>query len=156
MQPVSYVDIERFMGDWHVIANIPTFPERGAIDPVETYALNPDGTIETTFTFLKGAAREKKVLNAKGFIRENTNNAIWGMQFIWPIKADYRIVYLDSAYQYTIIGREKRDYLWIMARYAPLSDATLNELITIATALGYEERDIQITNWQTQPFAAAM
>ena len=27
METVDYVDLERFMGDWYVIANIPTFLE---------------------------------------------------------------------------------------------------------------------------------
>ena len=27
LETVDYVDIERFMGDWYVIANIPTFIE---------------------------------------------------------------------------------------------------------------------------------
>lgn len=135
------------MGDWYVIANIPTFPERGAIDPVETYELNDDGTIDTTFTFKKG--QKTRTMHATGFVRDNTNNAIWGMQFIWPIKADYRIVYLDSDYQHTVIGREKRDYLWIMARYANLSDEKLSELIDVAVALGYDRENIEITNWQS-------
>ena len=55
MQTVPYVDLERFMGDWYVVANIPTFVEKGAHNPIESYALNPDGTIATTFTFNKDA-----------------------------------------------------------------------------------------------------
>ncbi|MGB5735066.1 MAG: lipocalin family protein, partial [Thiohalocapsa sp.] len=50
MDTVAKVDLERFMGDWYVVANIPTFVEKGAHNPVESYALNPDGTIATTFT----------------------------------------------------------------------------------------------------------
>ena len=38
----------------------------------------------------------------KGFVVKGTGNAVWGMQFIWPIKADFRIAYLDDDY------REKR------------------------------------------------
>ena len=30
LNTVDYVDLERFMGDWYVIANIPTFIEKGA------------------------------------------------------------------------------------------------------------------------------
>ena len=35
MKTVDYVDIERFMGDWYVIANIPTFIEKGATNAIE-------------------------------------------------------------------------------------------------------------------------
>lgn len=148
MQAVSNVDIERFMGDWYVIANIPTFPERGALNPIERYELNDDGTIKTTFSFIKPKTGEARELNAKGFIQEGTSNAIWGMQFIWPIKADYRIVYLDPEYKTTIIGRNKRDYLWIMSREQPIADSHLAELLEIATQLGYDPEQIEISNWQ--------
>ncbi len=59
---VPYVDLERFMGDWYVIASIPTFVEKGAHNAVEKYALNADGRIQTTFIFRKntldGASKE--------------------------------------------------------------------------------------------------
>lgn len=49
------VDVPRFMGDWYVIAHIPSWPEREAFDAVESYALKPDGRIQTTFTYRKGS-----------------------------------------------------------------------------------------------------
>jgi apolipoprotein D and lipocalin family protein len=51
LDTVSYVDLERFMGDWYVVASIPAFIEKGAHNAVESYALNSDGTIATTFRF---------------------------------------------------------------------------------------------------------
>lgn len=147
MQSVPNVDLNRFMGDWYVLAGIPTAPEKGALNPIEQYALNENGTIETTFSYIKNG--KQKSLNATGFIKPNTGNAIWGMQFIWPIKADYRIVYLDPQYQHTIIAREKRDYLWIMSRQAPLDNTLMDELIDIAVKLGYDASDIRFYNWQT-------
>ena len=41
---VDHVDLPRFMGDWFVIAGIPTFVERNALAPIENYTLEPDGT----------------------------------------------------------------------------------------------------------------
>ena len=49
------VDVDRFMGDWYVIAHIPSFPEREAYKAVESYARMPDGRIQTTFRYRKGA-----------------------------------------------------------------------------------------------------
>ena len=60
------------------------------------------------------------------------------MQFIWPIKADYRIVYLDSDYQHTIIGRQQRDYVWIMARTPHIPDLVYRELQAVVMTLGYD------------------
>ena len=47
METVPFVDIKRFMGDWFVIANIPTFIEKDATNAIESYKLNKKGEIET-------------------------------------------------------------------------------------------------------------
>ena len=139
MRTVDYVDLERFMGDWYVIANIPTFLEKGAHNAVENYALNDDGTIATTFTFrAKSFDGKPKKYTPKGFITDTETNALWGMRFVWPIKADYRIVYLDDEYSMTIIGRQKRDFVWIMARQPEISDSDYEKLIGIVESLGYD------------------
>jgi apolipoprotein D and lipocalin family protein len=144
MATVEQVDLPRFMGDWYVIANIPTFLEKDAYNPVESYALNADGTIATTFTFNAGSFEgEEKAYHPQGFIRNTATNAEWGMQFVWPIKADYRIVYIDEDYQYTVIGRNSRDYVWIMARTAQIPDQTYGELRDFVIDLGYDPELLQ-------------
>jgi apolipoprotein D and lipocalin family protein len=60
------------------------------------------------------------------------------MRFIWPIKSDYRIVYLDEDYSQTIIGRQKRDFVWIMARTPTIPDDTYEELVNRVANLGYD------------------
>lgn len=144
MKTVDYVDLDRFMGDWYVIANIPTFLEKGAHNAVESYALNDDGTIATTFVFRDGGFDgEKKTYTPKGFVRDDGTNAHWGMRFIWPIKADYRIVYLDDDYTQTVIARQKRDFIWIMARTPEISEEDYDEIIEFAASIGYDVSKIQ-------------
>jgi apolipoprotein D and lipocalin family protein len=144
LKMVPHVDLERFMGDWYVIANIPTLIEKGAHNAVESYQMNPDGTIATTFTYRADRFDGPiKRYEPTGFILDNTSNAVWGMRFIWPIKADYRIVYLDPDYQRTIIGREARDYVWIMARQPHLSEGAFRELVQMVESQGYDVSQLQ-------------
>ncbi len=144
MQTVDYVDIDRFMGPWYVIANIPTFLEKGAHNAVETYRLNEDGTIATTFTFRKGSFDGKaKEYNPKGFITDAESNAIWGMRFVWPIKADYRIIYLDDDYTQTVIGRQNRDFVWIMARTPTIPEEDYKKLLDFVATFGYDMSKVQ-------------
>jgi apolipoprotein D and lipocalin family protein len=144
MQTVDYVDLDRFMGKWYVIANIPTFLEKDAYNAVETYTLNEDGTIDTRFTFRKGGFDgEEKGFNPKGFVTDTESNALWGMRFIWPIKADYRIVYLNDDYTQTVIGRQKRDYVWIMARTPTIPDEDYEKIMEFAESIGYDTSEIQ-------------
>jgi len=77
---VEYVDLERFMGDWYVIANIPTFIETGR----RTMRSRPIGSTTTaqsrpTFTFRKyGFDGEQKTYTPRGFVRDDGSNAVWG------------------------------------------------------------------------------
>ena len=139
MKTVDHVDIDRFMGSWYVIANIPTFLEKGAYNAVETYSLNDDGTIATNFTFRKDSFDGKeKEYNPKAFVMDDESNALWGMRFVWPIKADYRIVYLADDYSTTVIGRQKRDFVWIMSRTPTISEVEYDALLTFVESIGYD------------------
>ena len=141
---VKSVDLERFMGDWYVIANIPTFIEKGAHNAVESYRLAEDGTIETTFTFNKDAPNGPlKVYTPRGFPQDKSSNAVWGMQFIWPFKAEYRIIYLDENYSQTVIGRTKRDYVWIMARTPQIPDTDYARILDFLEFEGYDIQKIK-------------
>ena len=144
MPTVEHVDLPRFMGDWYVIANIPTAIEKGAHNAVESYRLDDDGTIATTFTFRDGSFDgPEKAYHPRGFIRDRESNAVWGMQFVWPIRAEYLVVYLDEDYSKTVIGRSKRDYVWIMAREPEMAEADYREIIGFLSDLGYDVSRIE-------------
>lgn len=144
LKTVDHVDIERFMGDWYVIANIPTAIEKGAHNAVESYRLDDDGSIATTFTFNKGDfGGPLKTYQPRGYVSEEST-AIWGMQFVWPIKADYRIIYLDEDYSVTVIGRNKRDYVWIMAREPTIPETEYAAIVSMLASVGYNPADIQM------------
>ena len=148
---VSDVDLERFMGDWYVIASIPTFIEKDAFNALESYQLNADGTVATTFTFNKGGFDGKlKTYRPKGFVVENTGNAVWKMQFVWPFKAEYRIVYLADDYGQTVIGRSKRDYAWIMARTPSIPEDDYDRILTFLKDQGYTLEDLRKVPHQEQ------
>ena len=144
IKTVDYVDLERFMGDWYVIAAIPTFLERNIYNPVENYRLTEDGEVATTFTYRKnGFDGPEKTMRPSAVIRDTQTNAHWGMQFIWPFRAEYKIVFLNESYTQTVIGRSKRDYLWIMARQPDMSDEDYNALVELVTDLGYDPAKIK-------------
>jgi apolipoprotein D and lipocalin family protein len=137
--PVPEVDVPRFMGDWYVIAHIPSRPERNAYDAVESYALRQDGRIQTTFRFRDGGFdQELETMRPVGTVRKEGKGAIWDMQFVWPIQAEYVIVDLDPGYTRTIIGRSKRDYVWLMARQPVMSTADYQASVRKIAELGYD------------------
>jgi len=144
LETVPYVDIERFMGDWYVIANIPTFIEKGATNAIESYRLNSDGEIETTFTFYKNnPSGKKKVYRPTGFIFNTETNAEWRMQFLWPFKAPFLIIDLADDYSHTVVGVPNRKYVWIMARKPYLPDENYKAIIQKLSEAGYDVTKIQ-------------
>ena len=106
--PAPRVDIPRYMGDWYVIAVIPTRLEKDAFNAVESYRLDDDGS-----------------------------------QVIWPIRSDYRIAWIADDYSQVVVAREKRDYLWIMARTPEISAQDLTNRKAFAAQLGYDLAKIQ-------------
>jgi apolipoprotein D and lipocalin family protein len=139
VKPVPHVNLNQFMGDWYVIACIPTLIETEAYNAIESYQLEKDGSINTTFVFRKGGFDgPEKRYNPQGFVVENTGNAVWGMQFIWPFKSEFIIAYLDKDYTSTIIARNARDYVWIMARTPFINDSQYQELTKTVANHGYD------------------
>ena len=136
---VDRVELSRFMGDWYVIAAIPTFFERQAYNAVETYRLMDNGAVHTTFSFRDGGFDGAlKRYHSTGYIRDSKTNAVWGVQFVWPFKADYRVMYLAPDYSVTVIGRLRRDYVWIMARSPSLADEEYERLVRLVAEAGYD------------------
>jgi apolipoprotein D and lipocalin family protein len=136
---VPHVEIERFMGPWYVLANIPTFLEKGAHNAIESYKLDLDGNIATNFTFYADSFDgQLKTYHPRGFIRDKKSNAVWDMQFVWPFKSEYLIIYLDWEYTLTVIGRSKLDYVWIMARTPEIPDTEYQAILKQLTAIGYD------------------
>jgi apolipoprotein D and lipocalin family protein len=139
VRSVAYVDLDRFMGDWFVIASIPTFIEQDAYNAVESYERSGDRQVATTFSFNKGSFDGPlKTYKPAGYVTADPSNAIWGMQFIWPVKADYRVMYLSEDYTSTVIGRNKRDYVWIMARTPAIAAEDYQALVDLIADQGYD------------------
>jgi len=144
------IDLQRFMGDWYVIGFIPiTFPlfsEEAAHNAIESYRLTDDGVIETTYTFRDGGFDgPEKRYTPKGWVYDQRTNTEWRMQFVWPFKAAYLIVYLDADYRTTIVGVPDRDHVWIMSRSGDMTDERYEELVARAVSMGYDaERIVRV------------
>lgn len=138
IQPVSHVDLPRFMGKWYLIATIPTSYGKDAYNAVETYTLKPDGNIHTTFSFHEGGFDGTyKHIESTGYVTPGTGNAVWGVKVLLLLKAQYVVAYLAPDYSQMIVARDKRDYVWVFARTPQVSQAGYAMLAAKVRALGY-------------------
>lgn len=138
------VDLARFMGDWYVIAHVPTWPERAAFNAVESYSLREDGRIATRFRFRHGGFDAPvSTMHPVGTVRPGTGNAVWDMQFLWPFQAEYVIAELSPDGQRTLIARSDRDYAWLMARTPQIAPQAYEQAMARLQALGYDLQKVR-------------
>jgi apolipoprotein D and lipocalin family protein len=142
------IELERFMGDWYVIGSIPIalpgFSEEGAHNAVESYSLSDDGTIRTTYTFRKGAFDgPERRFTPKGWVYDEETNTEWRMQFVWPFKAAYLIVWVDEEYTEAIIGVPSRSNVWLLSREPNPPEDRYQRLVARTAAHGYDRDAIQ-------------
>jgi apolipoprotein D and lipocalin family protein len=138
---VDSVDIPKFMGQWYVIANIPTFIEKDGTHGKETYTWNEkENRIDVMFTQIKDG--KKKEYPQKAFVDNKAGNK-WKIQFIWPLKFDYLVVDLAKDYSWTVVGVPDRDHVWIMAREKTMDETTYAEIVKRLKAQEFDVSKIE-------------
>ncbi len=144
MNTVEKVEINKFMGNWYVLAGRFTFLETDVNNAVEKYTWNEgDQRIDVNFTYNKGSPDGKiKSIPQKAWIEDKTTNAHWKVSPFWPFKFDYLIVALDDNYKWTAIGVPSQKYLWIMARDWQNADTVVDEAVKRLNAKGYDTKDL--------------
>jgi apolipoprotein D and lipocalin family protein len=141
---VESLDLNKFMGSWYVIAILPNFIEKNAVNGVESYALNSDGTIGITYKFRKGNVQGKeKVMKPRAKVYNKSTNAEWRVQFFKPFWYPYLVIDLADDYRYTVIGVPNRKFVWIMSRTSSITDEDYANIISKLQAEGYKTEKIK-------------
>lgn len=142
---VDYVDINRFMTKWYVIAGRLTFMESGAHNAVEVYTWNnEEDRIDIDFTLIKDSFEgKKKSIPQKGWIENTQTNAHWKVSPFWPLKFNYLVIDLAEDYSWTVIGVPGQEWIWIMSADWKMNDETLNMIIKRVSEMGYSVENIK-------------
>lgn len=133
------IDLERYMGRWWVIANIPYFAENGKVATADVYALKPNGRIDNVFAYRKDFNLPEQQMQAEARIYPNTNNNHWQVRF-WGglIRAQLLILEVSPDYQWALIGNPDRSMAWVFSRQPMMDDAQLQLLTEKFRGYGYE------------------
>ena len=135
----AFVDLERFMGTWYVHGYTPTPLDKNAYNATETYELEEDGKIQTTYRFQKGGFDGKwKTMKPRGWVHDEETNAEWRMRFFGIFTSPYYILYVSPDYKETVIGHPDKDLAWIMTRSAELGDRDYERLLLELAKRDYE------------------
>ena len=137
------VDLDRFMGQWYMIASVPTVLDRKAFNGVQTFQ-RADRGIDITYEFNAGAADgELKTVNSRAMVDNPGINSDWEVTYAWPIRGDYKILWLEPDYSATAIGHPNRKNVWILSRQRTISPPVYSDIILYLQQLGYDVGNIR-------------
>jgi apolipoprotein D and lipocalin family protein len=138
------VDLDRYMGRWWVIANIPYFAEKGKVATADVYALRDDGRIDNVYAYRKAFDQPEKETKAVARVVPGTNNAQWQIAFFGGlVKADLLILEVAPDYSWALIGHPKRKMGWVFSRSQAMDDAQYQELRAKFAGYGYDIAQFQ-------------
>jgi apolipoprotein D and lipocalin family protein len=141
---VPRVDLDRFMGPWYVIAILPNFMEKHAVNGIETSSRGEGNKIAIEYRFRKNTPSGKeKIMHPKAFVYDTKTNSEWRVQFFWPMKFAYLVIDLAEDYHYTVIGVPNRKFVWIMARTPRLEVSEYQEILGRLAQKGYDTARIR-------------
>lgn len=135
------VDLNRYMGTWYVIANIPYIFENGKVATSDEYQRTSEG-IKVTFHYRKGFDKAEKAYHGKAWVPNSADTARWKVQMLWPFTSDYPIVDLAPDYSAVLVGLPSRKLMWIMARERHLAEPEYQRLLEVAKAQGYPVQEV--------------
>ena len=131
---VKAVDLNRYLGSWYEIAKYDHVFERGLDYAMANYTLREDGKIDVLNTGIK----DGRAKDAKGIAKTTNIPGLLKVSFFGPFYSDYRIMMLDTNYQYVLVGGSNDKYLWILSRTPQLDEATKTLILAEADKRGYD------------------
>ncbi len=136
--PVAALDLNRYLGEWYEIARFDHSFERGVEQAKANYSLKDDGTIKV----VNSGTKDGKSKTAVGKGKRTDTPALLRVSFFGPFYADYRVMLIDEAYTYALVGSGSADYLWILSRTPSLDDDAKGAIFDEIHRRGYDARKL--------------
>ncbi|MBY6205740.1 lipocalin family protein [Halomonas denitrificans] len=143
LETAAPVELERYLGEWYVIANIPYFAERGNVASRAVYRRRDDGRLDDLYFYRDDFGAEEESMEGVARVVEGSGNARWKVRFFWPFTFDYVILAVDTDYRHVAVGHPSREYAWIMAREPRIDDAVYQRLLDVFARNGYSPEALQ-------------
>lgn len=135
-QTATNVDLQKYSGYWYEIALLPNRFEKGCTCTTATYTL-VNNHIKVENTCFK--TDKNNYVDAKGKAWPvNEDNSKLKVQFMWPFRGDYWILYVDENYKYALVGTPTRKHLWILSRRIKMPEEEYAKLVAIAKQQGFD------------------
>ncbi|MBR6517067.1 MAG: lipocalin family protein [Bacilli bacterium] len=135
------IDLNQYLGEWFEIARIKNDFEPNMTNVKAIYSLNDDNTIRVINSgYING---ELKQIIGKAI--PTNRDDILKLSFFNNAYSNYNILAIDKNYQYSLVGGNSKNYLWILSRTKSINKNVLNKMINIAKEKGYNTDKLIIT-----------
>lgn len=140
------IDVQQFMGQWYVVAHVPTFIDKNTSNGVENYTWDADANrINVEFTYMNMERTKTSSVSQTAKVI-NDNGTEWKLSvklgFI-RVSLGYTIIDCAEDYSTCVVGNPDRNCLYIMARTPSLEAPDLERLKNIAESAGYTRAQIK-------------
>jgi apolipoprotein D and lipocalin family protein len=139
---VTYVERDRFMGKWFVMAGRLPSSEKGAVNIIENYSWDEEEkTVQIDLSFNEGGPDGplKKTSRKAWIVTED--HAHWKVQSTWPFKSDFLILGISTDYQWAAVGTPDQKYLRILSRKPSFSHEAVDQVLLNLKKKGYNTSD---------------
>jgi apolipoprotein D and lipocalin family protein len=135
--PVPYVDIEQFMGDWHVIALVPGLDDKTAVAATQSFERALDGTIKITYRYRPSSASDRLTeATSTGRILNIRTNAEWAITRAWPLRSTWQVVHIEDDYSLAMMASGKR--ILLLSRTPDIAAPRYSDLMLGLQAKGFD------------------
>jgi apolipoprotein D and lipocalin family protein len=157
IETVKTVDLSRTMGTWYEIASIPNMWQADCNKNTKSsFSPKKDGTFEVKKSCITKTGQQKQN-TGEGIVIQNKTSAEYKVNFVpllhflgW-FTGLYKMILLDPEYRFAVIGEDKFEYGWILARRQNIPPRDLAEIETQVRALGYDTCKFMITIQERGP-----
>jgi lipocalin len=148
LETVDQLDLEKYQGTWFELARLPNSFEKGLTCVTANYTIKDNGKVEVINRGHK-ESDPSKIKESKGtaWVPNPDEPGQLKVRFFWPFAGDYYVIKLGPDYKYALVGSPSREYLWILCRNRRLDGPTINELLELAAARGF---DVEQLEWVGQ------
>ena len=136
-QLAANVDLDRYMGKWYIIANIPYFAEKGKVASYFDIR-RENGTLLDIYVGQDTFYSKPGTFTMRDYVVPNTGNAYWRETPLALIYFSYLIVYVDPDYKTALVGYPGHELAWVISREPRMDDATYTSLLDRLNAAGYD------------------
>lgn len=146
MQTVRSVDLNKYAGKWYEIASYQQFFQKDCHCTTAEYSVSEKGFVIIENRCNKDSITGKQTyIKGKAFVAKNSGNAKLKVQFFWPFTSDYWIIDLADDYNYALVSKPSKKYLWILSRKPKIDEMVYQKIISRLKSKDFDISKLQKT-----------